>query len=288
MDVSTEELVVPEHLRVVMSNITNFKISGGYNIPDIKRVSDITTLSWESKFSTETEFNKFYEKYYDQYGRDGLFRYEYLNHMCACLRNYTKGGFGNEGIWLRPEDLPAPDYAGIKENYYPLPIPLELLDQYGFTYTTEHSNTNQDISRRCRCRDIPLLTNEIVYKVIIFSGNNKYNILYLREYCWERDLRVDIIDTELNKLWAKAKNPVSSGRPVVLTNMSLEQKRGRQNILNKLSQTNKRYTAAKNNNDQIAMGIALLRLRKLINELADSNLGNLPETWHWVRNETLS
>ncbi len=103
MDISPEELEIPEHLQFVMSNITSFRINGGYNIPDIKRVGKVDTITWESKFSTESEFNTFYTDLYDKYGKNGLFRYDYLNHMCACLRDYTKGGFGNEGIWLRPE-----------------------------------------------------------------------------------------------------------------------------------------------------------------------------------------
>lgn len=168
MDVLPEELVIPECLLFVMSNITSFRINGGYKIPDIKRVGDITTISWKSKFSTNSEFNIFYTDLYDKYGKNGLFRYEYLNHMCACLRDYTKGGYGNEGIWLRPEDLPSSDYSGIKEDYYPLPIPLELIDQFGYAYTSHLENTNHDISKRCRCRDIPLITGETVYKVPIF------------------------------------------------------------------------------------------------------------------------
>ena len=288
MDVKPEELIIQEHLQFVMSNITSFRISGGYKIPDIKRVGDVTTVTWESKFNDESEFNTFYTNLYDKYGQNGLFRYEYLNHMCACLRDYTKGGYGNQGIWLRPEDLPTPDYAGNKEDYYPLPIPLELLDKFGFIYTIGSEDTNHTIARRCTCSWIPLITGETVYKVPVFAGKGEVNILHLRKYCWERELRENIINTEHNRLWINSKNPPSPGRPIVLTGLSTEQKRQRQNILNKLSQTNKRYKQAENNNDLIATGIALIRMKKLINELIDSNLGNLPETWHWVRDETIS
>ena len=77
MDVSPEELAIPEHLQFVMSNITNFRINGGYNIPDIKRVGKVDTITWESKFKTESEFNTFYTALYDKYGKNGLFRYGY-------------------------------------------------------------------------------------------------------------------------------------------------------------------------------------------------------------------
>jgi len=288
MNIFPEELVVPERLKFVMSNITSFRVSGGYNIPDIHRVGDVTQIVWESKFKIYQDYINLYEQIYDKYGRDGLFRYEYLNNMCGCLRNYTKGGFGNEGLWLTPEDLPSPDYAGIKESYYPLPIPIELLDQFETIYTSHNSeNTNHDIARRCRCRDIPLITGEVIYKIPVFKGKGDFNTIYLRKYCWERDLRIDIIDTELNKRWEKIRNPATPGRPVKLTGFSPEQKRVRQNIFNKLSQANKRYEAAKLSNNQSGAIIALIKLRELIDELSISTPGNIPDNWKWVMTEEL-
>jgi len=286
MEVSPEELIIPERLQFVMSNITSFRISGGYNIPAIGRVGNVETVYWESKFGSEEEHAQLYADIYSKYGRMGLFRFEYLTYMCACIRNYTKGGFGNEGIWLRPEDLPTPDYDGDKESYYPLPVSLELLDKFKFIYIISNKeNTNHQIAAMCRCRDIPLITGERVYKVPIFNGPGNPNILYLRKYCWERDLREDIINTELNKRWVKEKNTTFSGRP---TNLTYDQRRARQNILNKLYQTNKRYMNAKDNSDNLRMDLALGRMRILINELADSALGDLPNTWHWVRDERIS
>lgn len=74
----------------------------------------------------------------------------------------------------------------------------------------------------------------------------------------------------------------------MLTRLSSDQRKARQNILVKLYQTNKRYVNAKNDNNELRMDLALGRMRILINELADSDLGDLPETWHWVRNENIS